>query len=105
MSNIKKLPKRKLTQKKSSVVPFKRDNQCTVINLEEKINKAIELRLGQFVKEIQQIKIKQRKLEARHKMPHLDGTVKPFEKQKQPKTKLKQKKSTKNKSRGKKTKK
>lgn len=91
MSNIKKLPSRKLTQKKSSVVPFKRGERCIVIPLEEKINKAIELRLGRFVKEIQLIKAKQKKLEARHKAKHPKGTIESIGKMKQPKSTLKQK--------------
>jgi len=46
MSNIKKLPKQKSTKKKSSVVRFSKKSELgTVVNLEEKINKAIELRL------------------------------------------------------------
>jgi hypothetical protein len=106
MSNIKKLPTRKLTQKKSSVVPFKRGEHGTVINLEEKINKAIELRLGKFVKEIQRLKAKQKKIEAREKIKCEKGNIEPIEKIKQIKAKEKQKtKSIKNKKNTKKPKK
>ena len=91
MSNIKNLPNQKLRQKKSSVVPFKRGERCIVINLEEKINKAIELRLGRFVKEIQRIKAKQKKLEARHKAKHPKGTIESIEKIKQRQPTFKQK--------------
>jgi len=110
MSNIKKLPNRKLTQKKSSVVPFKRSERCNVIHLEEKINKAIELRLGRFVREIQLIKAKQKKLEARHKAKHAKGTIESIGKMKQRPSTLKQKskqkiKPNKNNTHNKKTKK
>ncbi len=63
-------------------MPLSRDEHCIIINLEEKINKAIELRLEKFVKEIQQIKTKQKKLEARHKAKHKKGTITSIEKMK-----------------------
>lgn len=99
MSNIKKLSNQKSTQKKSSVVPFgKRGERGVVVNIEEKINKAIEIRLGRFVKEIQLIKAKQKKLEVRQKAKREKGIVEPIGQMKKTKSKLKPKlKSPKNK--------
>lgn len=99
MSNIKKLPNQKSTQKKSSVVPFtKRGERGVVVNIEEKINKAIELRLGRFVKEIQSIKAKQKRIEARQKAKRAKGIVEPIGQTKKMRSKIKPKlKSTKNK--------
>lgn len=96
MSNIKKLPTRKLTKKKSSVVPFKRGEQGKVVNIEERVNRAIELRLEKFVKEIQTLKAKQKKLEARRKITHEKCEIEPIgkikKKQSSKKTKPKKKK-------------
>ncbi len=91
MSNIKKLPTQKLKQKKSSLSPFKPDERCVILNLEEKINKKIELRLGRFVKEIQLIKAKQKKSDARHKGKHAKATIESIGKVKKTKSILKQK--------------
>lgn len=98
MTNIKKLPHKKPTKKKSSVVPFtKRVERGVVVNIEEKINKAIELRLGRFVREIQTIKAKQKKLEARQKAKREKGTIEPIGKTKKTKSKNKNKNNKNNK--------
>jgi hypothetical protein len=91
MSNIKKLSSVKTRKKKSSVVPlFAKSRECgVVINMEAQINKAIEARLGRFVKEIQAVKAKQKKIEARQKAKHQKCTIESIQKTKKPKLKTK----------------
>ncbi len=64
MSNIRKFPtKKKSTSGSSSSGNFGGE----VIDIEKKINETIERQLGKFVKEIQELKAKQKKLEAYQK--------------------------------------
>lgn len=95
MSNIKKLSSVKSKKKKSSVVPLfgKSRERGIVINMEEQINKAIEARLGRFVKEIQAVKAKQKKIEARQKAKHEKCIIESIQKTKKPKLKTKKNKS------------
>ncbi len=64
MSNIKQFP----AKNKSGLSPsVPHDPKAEVVNIEQKINEAIECRLGNFVKEIQALKTKQKKIEAYQK--------------------------------------
>lgn len=66
--------------KKSNVIKItsKKSKNCgaEIVDIEKKINEAIEKRLGSFVKEMQAIKTKQKKLEEIQKSRSLLGFTK-----------------------------
>lgn len=67
MSNVKQFPTKKRLEMRNQVsharVCADRAHEGEIVDIEEKINAAIQERLGKFVKEIQALKTKQKKLE------------------------------------------
>lgn len=73
MSIVRKFP----TKKKSRSEPaITEKSNGAVVNIDKKINHAIQQRLSSFVKEIQEIKTKQKKIEAYQKACNKLGVAK-----------------------------